>query len=156
MAKKKNPENARATGAELDLRYDKAQELLTLGLTDRQAEKRLVSTYGISRRTAMRYTAKVYERWREVGEQADGQTMAEKRAKHEDMIRLIILAAARRENLNLQLRAIEMLMKLHGTNQPNKLELTGANGGPIDMRSIPDDELKRLISEAGIDKGDNE
>lgn len=132
------------------MRVDKAQEMLLLGATNRQVENHLIGRFDVSRRQARRYVEKVYERWRASAQDEDGRTIEEKRQQHEEMIRMILVGAAKRENLSLQLKAVEMLMKLSGTNQPSRLELTGKDGGPIDLKAMSDEDLKRLIAEAGV------
>lgn len=149
MAKKKTS-NTRAGGQEYMMRIDKAQEMLLLGATNRQAENHLIHRFDVSRRQARRYVEKVYERWREAAVDEDGRTIEEKRQQHEEMIRMILVGAAKRENLSLQLKAVEMLMKLSGTHQPNRLEVTGKGGGPIDLKAMSNEELKRLVAEAGV------
>lgn len=149
MAKEKKLAT-RSGGQEYMMRVDKAQEMLLLGLTNRQVENHLIGRFDVSRRQARRYVDKVYERWRESASEEDGRSIEEKRQQHEEMIRIILVGAAKKENLMLQLKAVEMLMKLNGTNQPNKLEVTGKDGGPIDFKSMSDEDLKRLISEAGV------
>lgn len=149
MAKKKG-ESTRAGGQEYMMRVDKAQEMLLLGATNRQVENHLIGRFDVSRRQARRYVDKVYERWRESAQEEDGRTIEEKRQQHEEMIRMILVGAAKRENLSLQLKAVEMLMKLSGTHQPHKVEVTGKDGGPIDLKAMSDEELKRLIAEAGV------
>ena len=150
MARKKKQEETRARGAELELRIDKAQELLILGATDRMVEKSLMDRFNISRRTAARYIEKVYLRWKDAAKSEDGRSVAEKRQQHEEMIKAVLLRAAQRENLPLQLRGIELLMRLTGTNEASRIELSGANGGPINLSSLSDEDLKRLASEAGV------
>ena len=150
MAAKKNPERTRAKGAELELRIDAAEEILLVGATDRKAEKSLMTRFGVSRRTASRYVAKVYERWAERARQSDERTVEQKRQQHEEMIKGVMLRAAQRENLPLQLRSVELLMKLTGTNEVSRIELSGSGGGPINFSHLSDEELKRLVSEANV------
>lgn len=151
MAKKKIKETTRARGAELELRIDKAQELLLLGATDRMVEKNLMDRFQISRRTAARYIENVYLRWKESADNEDTRTLAEKKQQHEEMIKGVLLRAAQRENLPLQLRGIELLMRLNGTHEANKIELSGAGGGPISLATLTDEDLKKLVFEAGVE-----
>ena len=55
----------RSTKEQMESRIDQAELLLLQGLTNRQAQKVLAQKYDVSKRTATRYIAAAFKRWRE-------------------------------------------------------------------------------------------
>lgn len=135
---------------ELERRIDQAEIVLLQGLSRRQAQKLLSERYNVSRRTATRYVTAAYKRWRESAQMEDGRTTDERRVEHEKMIKLIAASAVREGRLDLQLRAVEMLINLHGTKAGSKVELTGKAGGPLQVQNLSDHELQTLLKDAGV------
>ena len=151
MAKRNSDEFTRPTDEEREARIDQAELLTLQGLSRREVQKILRDKYDVSLRTATRYVSAAFARWRESALEEDGRTVSERRKEHERMIRLISAKAARDGNLNLQLKSVDMLMRLYGTSASNRVEVTGANGGPVDMRSVSTKDLLRLVEDAGIE-----
>ena len=143
----------RASRPDLEGRIDQAESLLIQGLSDRQAHKVLKDRYEVSTRTAQRYVSAVYKRWQAAAKELDGRTIDERRVEHERMIRLALANAIKDKRIDLQLRAIESLIKLHGTGSA-RVELTGKDGGPVTYQDLTDLELRRLVSDAGLERPD--
>ena len=135
---------------EVQYRIDVAEQLLLQGLTHRQAEKVLRDQFSVHRRSASRYVAAAYTRWREAADQEDGRSIQERRKEHEWMIRRTLSRAAKENRLDLQLKAVDMLMRLYGTAQSTKVEVTGKDGGPMMYAKMSEDELKRLLVDADV------
>ena len=123
----------RSTKEQMESRIDQAELLLLQGLTNRQAQKVLAQKYDVSKRTATRYIAAAFKRWRENALEEDGRTTSERRKEHERMLKLITANAAIEGRLDLQLKAVGMLMQLYGTSVNTRLELTGKGGGAINV-----------------------
>ena len=141
----------RATKHELEARIDQTELLLLKGFTNRSVQKALVKQYGVSNRTAIRYVSAAYKRWRENALEEDGRSVGERRVQHERMIMQSLSAAYRDGRVDLQLKAINQLIQLHGTAaQSSKVEVTGKNGGAITLKDMPSNEMARLISDAGL------
>ena len=137
---------------EVERRIDQAEIVLLQGLSRRQTQKLLCERYGVSRRTATRYVTAAYTRWRESAQKEDGRTTDERRVEHEKMIKLIAANAVKEGRLDLQLRAVEMLIQLYGTKAGSKVELTGKAGGPLQVQNLSDYELNNLLKDAGVGK----
>lgn len=140
----------RTPAPEVERRIDQAEIVLLQGLSRRQAQRLLAERYDVSGRTATRYVAAAYKRWRESAQVEDGRTIDERRVEHEKMIKLIAASAVREGRLDLQLRAVEMLINLHGTKAGSKVELTGKAGGPLQVSNLSDHELQNLLKDAGV------
>ena len=123
----------RSTKEQMESRIDQAELLLLQGLTNRQAQKVLAQKYDVSKRTATRYIAAAFKRWRENALEEVGRTTSERRKEHERMLKLITANAAIEGRLDLQLKAVGMLMQLYGTSVNTRLELTGKGGGAINV-----------------------
>ena len=142
---------AKSSGnAEVQYRIDVAEQLLLQGLTHRQAEKVLRDQFSVHRRTASRYVAAAYTRWREAATEEDSRSVQERRKEHEWMIRRTLAKAAKENRLDLQLKAVGMLMRLYGTEQSTKVEVTGKDGGPMMYAKMSEEELKRLLVDAEV------
>ena len=126
----------RSTKEQMESRIDQAELLLLQGLTNRQAQKVLAQKYDVSKRTATRYIAAAFKRWRENALEEDGRTTSERRKEHERMLKLITANAAKEGRLDLQLKAVGMLMQLYGTSVNTRLELTGKGGGAINVKEM--------------------
>ena len=66
------------------------------------------------------------------------------------MLKLITANAAKEGRLDLQLKAVGMLMQLYGTSVNSKLEVTGKNGGPLAVKEMSKNDIARLVSDAGL------
>ena len=66
------------------------------------------------------------------------------------MIRRTLAKAAKENRLDLQLKAVGMLMRLYGTEQSTKVEVTGKDGGPMMYAKMSEEELKRLLVDAEV------
>jgi len=141
---------ARSTKEQMEARIDQAELLLLQGLSHRQSQKVLMQKYDVSRRTAIRYISSAYTRWRQNALEEDGRTTSERRKEHERMLKLITANAAKEGRLDLQLKAVGMLMQLYGTSVNTKLELTGKNGGPVTVKEMTKNDIARLVSDAGL------
>ena len=75
---------------------------------------------------------------------------SERRKEHERMLKLITANAAKEGRLDLQLKAVGMLMQLYGTSVNSKLEVTGKNGGPLAVKEMSKNDIARLVSDAGL------
>lgn len=140
----------RSTKEQMESRIDQAELLLLQGLTNRQAQKVLAQKYDVSKRTATRYIAAAFKRWRENALEEDGRTTSERRKEHERMLKLITANAAKEGRLDLQLKAVGMLMQLYGTSVNTRLELTGKGGGAINVKEMSKNDIARLVSDAGL------
>lgn len=140
----------RSTKEQMESRVDQAELLLLQGLTNRQAQKVLAQKYDVSKRTATRYIAAAFKRWRENALEEDGRTTSERRKEHERMLKLITANAAKEGRLDLQLKAVGMLMQLYGTSVNTRLELTGKGGGAINVKEMSKNDIARLVSDAGL------
>ena len=140
----------RSTKEQMESRIDQAELLLLQGLTNRQAQKVLAQKYDVSKRTATRYIAAAFKRWRENALEEDGRTTSERRKEHERMLKLITATAAKEGRLDLQLKAVGMLMQLYGTSVNTRLELTGKGGGAINVKEMSKNDIARLVSDAGL------
>ena len=141
---------ARSTKEQMEARIDQAELLLLQGLSHRQSQKVLMQKYDVSRRTSIRYIAAAYSRWRQNALEEDGRTTSERRKEHERMLKLITANAAKEGRLDLQLKAVGMLMQLYGTSVNTKLEVTGKNGGPLTLKEMTKNDIARLVSDAGL------
>ena len=141
---------ARSTKEQMEARIDQAELLLLQGLSHRQSQKVLMQKYDVSRRTAIRYISSAYTRWRQNALEEDGRTTSERRKEHERMLKLITANAAKEGRLDLQLKAVGMLMQLYGTSVNTKLEVTGKNGGPVTVKEMTKNDIARLVSDAGL------
>lgn len=150
MPKRKSETYNKPSGEELEQRIDNAELYLLQGLSRREVQKLLKQKYDVHTRTAVRYVTEAFSRWRQSALEEDGRSVSERRKEHERMIKLITAKAAKDGNLALQLKAVDMLMRLYGTSASNKVEVTGANGGPVDVRSMATKDLIRLVEDAGI------
>lgn len=140
----------RSTKEQMESRVDQAELLLLQGLTNRQAQKVLAQKFDVSKRTATRYIAAAFKRWRENALEEDGRTTSERRKEHERMLKLITANAAKEGRLDLQLKAVGMLMQLYGTSVNTRLELTGKGGGAINVKEMSKNDIARLVSDAGL------
>ena len=140
----------RSTKEQMESRVDQAELLLLQGLTNRQAQKVLAQKYDVSKRTATRYISAAFKRWRENALEEDGRTTSERRKEHERMLKLITANAAKEGRLDLQLKAVGMLMQLYGTSVNTRLELTGKGGGAINGKEMSKNDIARLVSDAGL------
>lgn len=141
---------ARSTKEQMEARIDQAELLLLQGLSHRQSQKVLMQKYDVSRRTSIRYISAAYSRWRQNALEEDGRTTSERRKEHERMLKLITANAAKEGRLDLQLKAVGMLMQLYGTSVNTKLEVTGKNGGPLTLKEMTKNDIARLVSDAGL------
>ena len=141
---------ARSTKEQMEARIDQAELLLLQGLSHRQSQKVLMQKYDVSRRTSIRYISAAYSRWRQNALEEDGRTTSERRKEHERMLKLITANAAKEGRLDLQLKAVGMLMQLYGTSVNTKLEVTGKNGGPLTVKEMTKNAIARLVSDAGL------
>ncbi len=141
---------ARSTKEQMEARIDQAELLLLQGLSHRQSQKVLMQKYDVSRRTSIRYISAAYSRWRQNALEEDGRTTSERRKEHERMLKLITANAAKEGRLDLQLKAVGMLMQLYGTSVNTKLEVTGKNGGPLTVKEMTKNDIARLVSDAGL------
>lgn len=137
--------------AEVERRVDQAESLLLQGLSDRQVQKLLVSAHDVHPRTASRYVSGAYERWRDAAREEDGRTVEERRKEHEGMIRHILATAGKEGRIDLQLRGVEMLVRLYGTAASSRVELTGKDGGPLAYQNLSRDELASLVADAKLE-----
>ena len=149
MAARKGDDFTKGGTAEVEARIDQAELMLLQGLSRREVQKIIRQKYNVSLRQATRYVSEAFERWRASALEEDGRSVAERRKQHERMISLALAKASRQGNLNLQLKAIDMMMRLYGTVASNRVEVTGANGGPVDMRSVSTKDLMRLVEDIG-------
>lgn len=140
----------RSTKEQMESRIDQAELLLLQGLTNRQAQKVLAQKYDTSKRTATRYISAAFKRWRDNALEEDGRTTSERRKEHERMLKLITANAARDGRLDLQLKAVGMLMQLYGTSVNSRLEVTGKGGGAINVKEMSKHDIARLVSDAGL------
>ena len=140
----------RSTKEQMESRVDQAELLLLQGLTNRQAQKVLAQKYDVSKRTATRYISAAFKRWRENALEEDGRTTSERRKEHERMLKLITANAAKEGRLDLQLKAVGMLMQLYGTSVNTRLQLTGKGGGAINVKEMSKNDIARLVSDAGL------
>ena len=134
---------ARSTKEQMEARIDQAELLLLQGLSHRQSQKVLMQKYDVSRRTSIRYISAAYSRWRQNALEEDGRTTSERRKEHERMLKLITANAAKEGRLDLQLKAVGMLMQLYGTSVNTKLEVTGKNGGPLTVKEMTKNDIAR-------------
>ena len=141
---------ARSTKEQMESRIDQSELLLLQGLSHRQAQKVLMQKYQVSRRTSIRYISAAYSRWRQNALEEDGRTTSERRKEHERMLKLITANAAKEGRLDLQLKAVGMLMQLYGTSVNSKLEVTGKGGGPLTVKEMTKNDIARLVSDAGL------
>ncbi len=141
---------SRSTKEQMESRVDQAELLILQGLSNRQAQKVLAQKYDVSKRTATRYISAAYTRWRQSALEEDGRTVSERRKEHERMLKLITANAAKEGRLDLQLKAVGMLMQLYGTSVNSKLEVTGKNGGPLAVKEMSKNDIARLVSDAGL------
>ena len=141
---------ARSTKEQMESRIDQAELLLLQGLSHRQSQKVLMQKYQVSRRTSIRYISAAYSRWRQNALEEDGRTTSERRKEHERMLKLITANAAKEGRLDLQLKAVGMLMQLYGTSVNSKLEVTGKGGGPLTVKEMTKNDIARLVSDAGL------
>ncbi len=142
----------RSTKEQFEARIDQAELLILQGLSSRQVQKALMQKYDVSRRTSIRYVSQAYKRWRENALEEDGRSTSERRKEHERMLNLIQANAAKEGRLDLQLKAVGMLMQLYGTSVNPRMEITGKNGNPISVKEMSSTEIARLVSDAGLQR----
>ena len=144
--------SVRSTKAQFEARIDQTELILLQGLSHRQAQKVIMQKYDVSRRTATRYVAEAYKRWRENALEEDGRTVGERRKEHERMLKLISASAVKEGRLDIQLKSVLALMNLYGTAVNPRMEITGKNGKAIDIKDMPNTEIARLVSDAGLQR----
>jgi len=148
--KKKRKRAPRGHTAEVEYRIDMAEQLLLQGLTHNQSQKVLKEQFSVCRRTSARYVSAAYARWKEAAAAENNRSVNERRKEHEWMIRRIVTKAGKENRLDLQLKAVDMLMRLYGTPTNSRLEVTGRDGGPIQYAQMTTEELERLILDADV------
>lgn len=142
----------RSTKEQFEARIDQAELLILQGLSNRQTQKAIMQKYDVSRRTSMRYIAEAYKRWRHSALEEDGRTVEERRKEHERMLKLITATAAKEGRIDIQLKAVGMLMQLYGTSVNPRMEITGKGGAAIGIKEMSSSEIARLVSDAGLQR----
>ena len=141
----------RTPGRELEYRIDQVEQLLLLGTQRKQAINLVAEKFDVSKRTALRYVNRVYDRWKASAEFEDGRTRQERREEQRLRLRKVLQKAWQENNFRTILRAEELLARIDGTFAADKVELASKGGDAIDFRNASDDDLQRILTDAGID-----
>ena len=137
--------------SELEYRIDQVEQLLLLGTQRKQAITLVAEKFDVSKRTALRYVNRVYDRWKASAEFEDGRTRQERREEQRLRLRKVLQKAWQENNFRTILRAEELLARIDGTFSADRVELSGKDGGSIDFKNASDDDLKRILIDAGLE-----
>ena len=141
----------RTSDAEYKRRIDETEKLIVSGVHRRTVIRLAKDRFGVSRRTAARYVAAAFNRFREDAELESKKTTADRRAEHEATLRSILTRGVQEGNLRVQLQVVQTLMALHGTeSRSSRVELSGPDGGRLRYEKMSDAELLQLAGEAFV------
>ena len=144
----------RTPAKELEFRIDQVEQLLLLGTQRKQAIALVAEKFAVSKRTALRYVNRVYDRWRSSAEFEDTRTRQERREEQRLRLRKVLAKAWQSENFRAILRVEELLARIDGTFAADRVELSGKDGGSIDFRSASDEDIQRILTDAGLEVDD--
>lgn len=139
------------------------ERLWLAGVPDHRLQQRVAKRYGVTLRTARRYIARV--RHRLAAREAAAPEAVRARAeamllesfavakKAIKVVTWIDEAGAKRSKeyaapeVGAMVAAASRLAELYGAVRPARLEITGRNGGPVEVAGLSDEELDRRIAE---------
>lgn len=139
------PTGDKPTREEMDRRIEFVAKLVMLRKTTGAIKRMCNKRYGVSARTAENYLARARDSLKERAERPTVEYMAEAIRFYESIVGDVNQKAIDR------IKAQNSIDKIRGLHSPDKLELTGRDGGPIqteDLTDLTDEELDVLIKAA--------
>ncbi len=133
--------NSKATRIEFQRRVDAVLELLISGTREVRICQIVSKKYDVTPRTVYRYLKKAKEQLADAVD-TNRDTLI---SRHLALRERIIEKALSENDLRTALRSSESIAKLIGLNAPERSELTGKGGAPIEVATMSATELGDLM-----------